>query len=205
LAEKKYEKHDLSGGKYDFENCLIIVLSSIESDRVIKDLTGRLKAHIKIPALGEDNRFLEIPFVLPMALGKGLGSRYWTPPKQLRISQRFLAALLEHDYQPHQVEKPGTGLDQQNFRALEDILAYSYMQAVGPKGPLRTDKKRDKEKFLKSTHLPGNLTEAVFGVPDDRGTSIVYELEKLAPKKNADGSWKVDPVTKPKEQMSLPK
>lgn len=128
-AEKRYWDYlerDEERAKIKFSNCMIILLTSAKREQILRDIRSRIGCFIEIPPLRD--RQVEIPYIIPMSLAKGLPE--WQPPKVLKVSYRFMAALLIHDYRARSFlsEEKGrpTGLGQQNFRALEDMLAFAY-------------------------------------------------------------------------------
>jgi hypothetical protein len=125
MADKKYQPFN-KAGEIDFRAHPVVLMSSIEEERLLRDLRGRLRTSITIPPLRD--RWQEIPFLIPMSLEQGL--MQWTnKPKQLRVPFDVMAALLNHDYRPVAGEN-GAGLDQQNFRAFEDLLAELYKKSL---------------------------------------------------------------------------
>lgn len=115
----------------DFTSCLVILMSSMDPDKLLVDLRGRLQDSVTVPPLRD--RWNEIPYLLPNSLERGLASDWGArKPRKLKVSERLMSALLRHNYLPVPEGAPGrldaldAGLDQQNFRAFEDLLAYLY-------------------------------------------------------------------------------
>lgn len=121
MADKTYHRYGVVGEPLSFVDSPVILLSSIDPQRLLRDMQGRLLAAVEVAPLRE--RTDELPYVLPWGLGRALGGAI-TQVRELRISERALAALLAHDYRPIPGAPEGVGLDQQNFRALEDLLAH---------------------------------------------------------------------------------
>lgn len=170
LAEKKHSTQ--TAGKpeeLDFSKTLIILLTSIDRDELLADVRGRLAGFIEVPPLRE--RWMELPFALPRSLNQGL--RYWKPPRTLRVSHRLMSALLHYDYRARPEDELGTpGLNQQNFRAFEDILAATYRAARGQASSrdyvdwLKTKRPLDRVD-LQFSHLPLAIAELSPRAADD--------------------------------------
>ncbi len=129
-GEKIYRSYDGAGEELSFVDNPVVLLSSIAPERLLRDMQGRLVASLSVPPLRE--RQDEIPFLLPMVFAEVLRGLPGTVReiKTIRVSVRLMAALLAHDYRPVEGAENGYGLDQQNFRALTDLLAYLIVGAV---------------------------------------------------------------------------
>ncbi len=124
-AEKVYRRYGGDEEPLSFVDNPVGLLSSIDPDRLLRDMQGRLLASLQVPPLRE--RQDEIPFLMPMVLGEVLGEALAADLSKLKtvdLSVRLMAALLAHDYRPVAGAPSGFGLDQQNFRALADLIAY---------------------------------------------------------------------------------
>lgn len=146
MAEKKYTSYRAKMRDIDFKEHMVIIMSSMEKDRLLPDLRGRLSKHLVNPPLRE--RTDEIPYLIPICLKNGLGNQ-WDEPQTFKISLRLFSALLRHDYRSIESdlgpEEEDAGLDQMNFRALEDLLAFLYKRCP------------ESDRFLKFTQLPERL------------------------------------------------
>jgi len=124
-AEKVYRRYGSDAAPLSFVDNPVVLLSSIDPGRLLRDMQGRLLASVEVPPLRE--RQDEIPFLMPMVLGEALtealGERV-ADVVAVDVSVRLMAALLAHDYRPVAGAPSGFGLDQQNFRALADLVAY---------------------------------------------------------------------------------
>jgi len=141
----------------NFSEFLVIILSSIPRERLLPDLHGRLCADIFVPPLRD--RVEEIPYVIPNNLDSGMGR--WEAPSELRMSYLALSALLGHDFRRAHGVAQGMGLDQQNFRALQDILAYACRNALG---------REPSHPAIRLGDLPEALHRLAYrGEPDDAG------------------------------------
>ena len=129
-GEKIYRRYDGSGQVLSFVDNPVVLLSSIAPERLLRDMQGRLVASLCVPPLRE--RQDEIPFLLPMVFTQVLGglSEVVRQVDTIAVSVRLMAALLAHDYRPVEGAENGFGLDQQNFRALTDLVAYLMERAL---------------------------------------------------------------------------
>jgi len=166
-AEKVYRNY-ATGEELCFKDNPVVLLSSIEPTRLLRDMQGRLLASVSVPPLRV--RQDEIPYLLPMILGEGLGELVGEAAAQVqsvRVPLRTMAALLAHDYRPAWGAPPGYGLDQQNFRALADLVIYLLAIAL----------KRDPEAAqltLPASDLPPPLQPLAPRSLDDAGDAFVY-------------------------------
>ena len=170
LAEKEYVQRDSQGDTetIEFKKTLIILLSSVDQEKLLTDIHGRLAGSVKIPSLSE--RWMELPFALPMSLDRG--AKYWNPPKLIRVSKRLMSALLNYEY--HQraefdASASAPGLSQQNFRAFEDILAAVYFHARGSK----------KNKLWEKRHASGRVSAGADLTKNQRQKAIELRFEDL--------------------------
>lgn len=148
----------------NFREFLVVILSSIPRERLLPDLHGRLCSDVVVPPLRE--RVEEIPYVLPGNLTAGMGHG-WTAPDELRVSYRALSAILGHDFRRRPGAERGTGLDQQNFRALQDLLAYAHRRATE-----REAASSPAVRTIQTTDLPDAIRALAYsGEPDDAGLS----------------------------------
>ncbi|MCA9661561.1 MAG: hypothetical protein KC486_24690, partial [Myxococcales bacterium] len=126
-AEKEYRRYGSGEAPLSFVDNPVVLLSSIDPERLLRDMQGRLCASVAVPPLRE--RSDELPFILPHFLGQALGRRS-EGIAAIDVSVRLMAALLAHDYRPVRGAPAGFGLDQQNFRALSDLLGYIVDRAL---------------------------------------------------------------------------
>lgn len=135
-AEKVYRRYGSDEAPLSFVDNPVVLLSSIDPSRLLRDMQGRLLASVEVPPLRE--RQDEIPFLMPMVLGEALqealGERV-AEIKAVDVSVRLMAALLAHDYRPVEGAPSGFGLDQQNFRALADLVTYAVRRGLARDAP----------------------------------------------------------------------
>jgi hypothetical protein len=161
LAEKKYRNYLTNDPELDFTENPVILLSSMNPEQMLEDLSGRLwnRRGIVVPPLRE--RWEEIPLIIPACL-KASGIFERTP--EVLISHRYLAAILFHDFLPCEVsvDVQGSGLDQRNFRALFDLLLWSIRRA-------NANERLDAVTKIGATHLPAPLERlSAPSIPDDQ-------------------------------------
>ncbi|MCB9700322.1 MAG: hypothetical protein H6711_00355 [Myxococcales bacterium] len=120
-AEKLYRRWGTLDAPLSFRDNPVVLLSSIDPDRLLRDMQGRLCAAVRVPPLRR--RQDEIPFLLPMVVREALGDAVASITR-IEVSARMMAALLAHDYRPIDGAATGFGLDQQNFRALADLVGF---------------------------------------------------------------------------------
>ncbi len=118
MAEKSYfwypQKKPLG-----FEEHPVFLLTSIEEGRLLDDLQGRVFVHVVVPPLRD--RQEEVPFLLPRPVALALGQKE-LGDRMLRVGLRCLDALMAYDYLPRPNPTHELGLNQRNFRALEDLI-----------------------------------------------------------------------------------
>jgi hypothetical protein len=167
MAEKEYayfiepsvHAAEYKAGSFSFIQHPVFLMSSVPEEDLLADLQGRLYDSLTIAPLRD--RLDEIPFTLYLEIKDRISGR------SLEISHRFLDALIHHDYLPRHGDKSKSGLDQRNFRALQDILTYALEYAekrsTTPGGPVK----------LVSTDLPDAIRVlGAMTAPDDR--FVVY-------------------------------
>lgn len=126
LAEKKYRSYLTNEQELDFSAYPVILLSSIRPADMLEDLRGRLayRKGILVPSL--DERWDEIPFHMARTAWEHANrAPVW-------LSHRYIAAFIQHDYRPRDsnAHAEPTGMEQRNFRALEDLLLSSIRTAA---------------------------------------------------------------------------
>lgn len=126
MAEKTFKSYVIPGKAMDFEMHKVILMSSIPEDQLLDDLRGRLCGQVTIPPLRD--RWQDIPFMLRVSIEKAVPKLKAQKTYKLRVSTRCLDGLLHYDYAPRPATKE-PGVDQRNFRALEDILGAAYKNA----------------------------------------------------------------------------
>jgi len=152
-AEKVYRRYGSDKPPLSFVDNPVVLLSSIDPSRLLRDMQGRLLASVQVPPLRE--RQDEIPFLMPMVLGEALKEALGERAAEIvevDVSVRLMAAFLAHDYRPVAGAPSGFGLDQQNFRALADLVACVVLRGLErgtPEGLL----------FLRAADLPAPLDQ----------------------------------------------
>ncbi len=121
MAEKSYHRYGTVDAPLSFVESPVILLSSIDPGRLLRDMQGRLLAAVEVAPLRQ--RTDEIPYLIGFFLRSALGAAL-AAIGEVRVSERLMAALLAHEYRPIPGAPAGAGLDQQNFRALEDLLGF---------------------------------------------------------------------------------
>ncbi|MEZ4449248.1 MAG: hypothetical protein R3B09_07190 [Nannocystaceae bacterium] len=168
-AEKAYRRYGSVDEPLSFADNPVILLSSIDPDRLLRDMRGRLFRDLRVPPLRE--RQVEVPFMMPLAIRAAMGKARVDGLAGLRVSLRLMAALLAHDYRARDGAPSGFGLDQQNFRALGDLLAYLGARALPRVG-------EDRVLSLIADDLPGLLRPlAPRSLADDRWFTYAAPLK----------------------------
>jgi hypothetical protein len=118
MAEKAYMSY-ARNELLTFQEYPVVLMSSIDEERLLDDLYGRLACHVIVPPLRE--RLEELPYLLPVVLPGALGIET-TEGWNIGLSYRFLDALLSYDFLPRPGATHDPGLKQRNFRALNDLI-----------------------------------------------------------------------------------
>jgi hypothetical protein len=179
------KKHRPAGARptIDFLNHPVVLMSSMDPKAMLTDLRGRLCADVLIPPLRA--RWPEIPYLIPVTLRRVLGGedKERLLSCALRVSLPLLSVLLRHDWQPQPNSEAGTGLDQQNFRAFEDMLETIHRNARNkPDANAATG-----DLVLTEAHLPEPLKKLVFGSAD-AGGYLRYAPGSLLPTREVGAS-----------------
>lgn len=171
LGEKSYRSYHTNDPQIDFSNHPVLLLSSIPADTLLDDLRGRMfhGQGIIVPSLAD--RWHEIPFLLG-PIFSSLRKEGAIPNAAVAISRQAMSALLNHDYHPRpqvSLELLDAGLDQRNFRALDDLIRW-----IARRTTIASSTKD--HTLIKRRHLPDALAVIASARASDE-TYFVYSSD----------------------------